>query len=98
MTASCPDLSLALRWLLSHPEPAVRYRARLWLEGWTTLTILAWSGRWSYLASRQRPDGLWATDGRPYRPPVRMERRGRPCPWVTLRAARFVLEGARRRE
>jgi len=25
---------------------------------------------------------------------VRVERRGRPCPWVTLRAARFVLEGA----
>jgi hypothetical protein len=67
MTASRPDLSLALRWLLSHPEPAVRYRARLWLEGRAPGDPLVRAEREllvtgpvvAEVLARQAPDGSW---------------------------------------
>jgi hypothetical protein len=43
-----------------------------------------------YLLSRRTVEGLWPTDGSPYRPPVDPGRRGKPHPWVTLRVLRFL--------
>ncbi len=47
------------------------------------------------LAKCRPGDGLWASEGRPSKPPVPPGRKGRPHPWVTLRVLRFILAHAR---
>jgi len=43
-----------------------------------------------YPLSRRLPDGTWASDGHPYRPPVDPGRKGKTHPWVALRVLRFL--------